>query len=140
LPINKEKKEILENKIIKLVKTNCLYKKESTEGFNPLQILFIDNSDLHKNKNYPILESLEKLNMLNKQDLLKISLKFKETKNFLDSISVLKSDKFNLIKSNYFELNNTKSENRIESFKNDFSEEIGVSENIQIYPKVLKFI
>jgi hypothetical protein len=58
----------------------------------------------------------------------------------LDSISVLSDEKKEIVKQNYFELNNTKAEDRIESFKNDFSAEIKNSKLLQIYPKVLKFI
>jgi hypothetical protein len=45
-----------------------------------------------------------------------------------------------LVKKHYYELNNTKEEKRIDNFRNDFKEEIVSSENIQIYPKVLKLI
>jgi len=58
----------------------------------------------------------------------------------LDSISVLDSDKIKIIKSNFFELNNTKTNDRIENFENDFSSEIKESKNISIYPKAIKLI
>jgi hypothetical protein len=45
-----------------------------------------------------------------------------------------------LVKKHYYELNNTKEEKRIDNFRNDFKEEIVSSKNIQIYPKVLRFI
>ena len=128
-PINLEKRKVLFEKIIFLSKQKEIINEK-----------FIDNSNLHKNKDFPILESLVKADILDKQDILKVSLKFKETKNFLDSIKVLDLNKIWIIKTHYFELNNTKSEDRIENFKIDFKEEIAESENIKIYPKVLKFI
>jgi len=129
LPINIDKKIQLENIVI-----NLNNKKSN------ISEIFLDNSDLHKDKDFPIIESLKKYQILDNHDLLKISLKFKETKNFLESISVLEKTKKDIIKSHYFELNNTKSEDRINNFKNDFSEEIKISQNIQIYPNILNFI
>ncbi len=142
LPINKEKKEILEKKIIQLTEVNYWKNNKLAEDFNVLKLSekFLDNSDLHKNKNYPIIESLEKNWILDKSDLIKISLNFKESKNFITSISVLENSKKEIIISHYFELNNTKSEDRINNFENDFKSEIDNSKNIEIYPKVLDFI
>jgi hypothetical protein len=129
LPLNKDKKLLLESKLLSLL-----------ENKDRIKNMFSENTDIHKNYNFPILESLEDLGFLNPDDLLKVSLKFKETNNFMDSISVLSEWKKNLVKKHYYELNNTKKEDRVESFKHDFHEEIEDSKNIQIYPKVLKFI
>jgi len=128
-PLNIEKKEVLKDKLVIL-----------EENKEKVSDIFIKNTYLHKNYNFPILESLEKLNFLDKNDLIKISLKFKETNNFLDSISILSNNKRDLVTRHYYELNNTKKDERIDNFKNDFKEEIINSKNIQIYPKVLKFI
>lgn len=129
LPLDKNKKILLESKLLFL-----LNNKEKVEN------IFLKNTDLHKNYNFPILESLENLGLLDKNDLLQISLKFKETSNFLDSILILPEWKKDLIKKYYYELNNTRKEDRIENFKHDFHEEIRDSKNIQIYPRVLSFI
>ena len=128
-PLNIEKKEVLKDKLLIL-----------EENKEKVSDIFIKNTYLHKNYNFPILESLEKLNFLDKNDLIKMSLKFKETNNFLDSISILSNNKRDLVTRHYYELNNTKKDERIDNFKNDFKEEIINSKNIQIYPKVLKFI
>ncbi len=133
LAINTEKKEILKNNLNKFFVEKWLNIIDISENF-------IKNTDLHKDKNFPLLENLEKYWEIDTNDLLKISLQFKETKNFLDSISDLNENKKELIKKNFFLLNNTKSENRIEEFQNDFNQEIRASKNIKIYPKVLKFI
>jgi hypothetical protein len=124
-----------------LNKNNSLKSLENLDENKSLNLdIFIKNINLYRNHNFPILESLKKLNFLNKNDLLEISLRFKETNNFLDSISVLNNDKKSLVTKHYYELNNTKKDKRIDNFKNDFKEEISNSKNIQIYPKVLKFI
>ena len=128
LPLNQEKKEVLKEKLLLILKNNNLEK------------IFRKNNDLRKDKNYPILEDLKKYWVLDENDLIKVSLKYKETHKFLDSISVLDAHKKEIVKHNYFELNNTKSQDRIESFENDFSSEIINSKLLQIYPKVLKFI
>lgn len=129
LPITKEKKEILKTKLFFLEKDKQKIDK-----------IFIKNSNLFYNKNFPILEWLEKAWFLTQDDILKVSLKFKETSNFLDSIYILDNNKFELIKSNYFDLNDTNSKDRIDNFENDFSSEIKESQNIRIYPKVIKLI
>jgi hypothetical protein len=72
--------------------------------------------------------------------LIKISLKYKETNNFLDAVSVLADNKKQIVKSHYYELNNDKIEKRQEHFEHDFKDEIKNSKLLQIYPKVLKFI
>ena len=129
LPLNIEKQKKLENKL------NVLLKKDIK-----LEKFFLKNTDFHKDKNFPILEDLEKYWVVDKEDLIKISLKYKETHNFLESISVLQQDKKEIIKSHFYELNNSRSEQRIENFQNDFKQEIDNSKYLQIYPKVLKFI
>jgi hypothetical protein len=128
LPVKKEKKILLKNKTLDLL-----------NGNKSLDI-FIKNTDLHKNINFPILEWLENHWILDNNDLLKISLKFKETNNFLESISVLDNNKKEIIKNHYFELNDTKSEDRINKFENDFKEEINNSKYLKIYPKIKKII
>jgi len=142
LPLNQERKENLKDKLILLAKASSWQVEMWTEGFSSLNMseIFRKNNDLRKDKNYPILEDLKKYWVLDENDLIQVSLKYKETHNFLDSISVLDAYKKEIIKHNYFELNNTKSQDRIESFENDFSSEIKNSKLLQIYPKVLKFI
>ncbi len=129
LTLNKSKKEFLKQKLFEL-----LNKKVD------LNKIFWKNNDLRKNKNFPILQDLGKYWILNKNDLIKISLKYKETHNFLDSIWVLNKEKKEIIQQNYFELNDTKNKERIENFKNDFKEEIKNSKYLKIYPKIIKFI
>jgi len=142
LPLNQEKKENLKDKLILLAKASSWQVEMWTEGFSSLNMseIFRKNNDLRKDKNYPILEDLKKYWVLDENDLIQINLKYKETHNFLDSIFVLSENKKEIVKHNYFELNNTKSQDRIESFENDFSSEIKNSKLLQIYPKVLKFI
>lgn len=102
--------------------------------------IYIQNSDLRKDFNFPILESMEQFWVLTNEELLNVSLKYKETPNFLESIKVLGQDKVELIKSHFYELNDTKNESRVWNFELDFWEEIKLSPNIQAYPKVIKFI
>jgi len=128
-PINKEKKVLFEKELAKLIGSKDIVESN-----------FLKISDLHKNHNFPILWDLERIWFINNNDLLKVSLKYKESKNFLESIKVLEAEKFELIKSNYFELNDTNKEERIENFSLDFKEEISNSKVLSIYPKVLKFI
>ena len=129
LPLNKEKKVLLELKLSKL----HLKKDKVSE-------LYIKNSDLHKDFNFPILESFEKFWILTQEDLFNVSLKYKENSNFLEAINVLDSDKIKLIKSHFYELNDTKDQNCISNFEDDFSQEIKISKNIKMYPKVINFI
>lgn len=129
LPLSKEKKDSFLENILNLDKKNIDFKE-----------LYINNTDLHKDDNFPIIESLFDNSILNKNDLVSISLKYKETKNFLESISWLQDNKKEIVKSNFFELNNTKTNDRISLFKSDFSSEIKLSTNISIYPKALSFI
>ena len=129
IPLNKNKQEQLDNKL------NILLEKKIN-----FDEIFRKNNDLRKNKNFPILQDLEKYEILDKNDLIKISLKYKETHNFLESIWTLQNSKKEIIKSHFYELNNTKQEKRIEKFNNDFKQEIANSKYIKIYPKVLKFI
>ncbi len=128
-PINQLKKEIFLKKI-----KNLWDKKEKIND------IFIKKTSINKDKNFPIIEDLIKYWELNQDDLLKISLKYKEKKDFLDAISILSEDKKELIKAHYYELNDYKSEKRIESFQNDFSSEIKKSKYLRIYPKILRFI
>lgn len=86
------------------------------------------------------MEALEDHNILDKNDLIKISLKFKETHNFLDSISVLDDEKKQIIKDHFYELNDDKTEERQQNFENDFRWDILKSKILKVYPKVLKFI
>jgi len=60
LPINKEKKGLIKEKIFHLIKNNNLNDKQ-VDDFNYLNIseIFINNSDLHKNHNFPILDALK---------------------------------------------------------------------------------
>jgi len=131
-----------ENKRIKL-KDNLIllnWKKEE------VRTIFKKNTDLHKNINFPIIEDLIKQGFLNSNDLIIISLKFKENDNFLDSIVDLDFSKKEEIKKYYYELNNTKVEERIDDFKNDFKEELELynnnrKERIEIkYPQLIPFI
>ncbi len=133
LPINTDKKDILKNKVLKILRVN-------NSKISDISEQFIKNSDLHKNYNFPILEWLNNHWVLDKNDLINISLKYKKTKNFLESIKILDLNKIEIIKSNYFELNNTWIEKRQENFEIDFKKEINNSKLLKVYPKVLKFI
>ncbi len=128
-PLELKRKNILETKFFNLLDKNLSFEN-----------IFLKNNDLRRNYNYPVLEALEKHNILDKDDLIKISLKFKETNNFLDSINVLSEEKKQIVKNHYYELNDDKTEERQENFKNDFKKEIWNSKVLKIYPKILKFI
>jgi hypothetical protein len=52
----------------------------------------------------------------------------------------LSKEKTEIIKNNFFLLNNTKTQNRIDDFKNDFKSEIESSKNINIYPNIINFV
>ncbi len=129
LPIDKNKKLFFETSL-----TNLL------ENKNTIEKIFLKNKLININHNFPILESLKNLEFLNENDLLKVSLEFKQKNDFIDAIWVLSNDKKDLIKKHYYELNNTKKQDRIKNFENDFSSEIKNSKNITFYPKVLNFI
>lgn len=127
--LSKEKKEKLFTKITNLEKNKNFFEEK-----------FTLSSDISKDTNYPILESLKEKEILTSSDLIDVSLKYKEKKNFLESISVLTEDKIEIIKKHFFDLNDTKVEDRINNFKSDFKNEIESSKNLQIYPNVINFI
>ena len=52
----------------------------------------------------------------------------------------MSKEKTEIIKNNFFLLNNTKTQNRIDDFKNDFKSEIESSKNINIYPNIINFV
>lgn len=129
LYLSKEKKENLVLKISNLEKNKDFFSEK-----------IIQNSDISKDVNYPLLEDLEKKWILTKTDLIDISLKYKEKKDFLSASKIIWESKFEIIKKSFFDLNDTKSADRIENFKTDFSSEIENSKNIQIYPNLLNFV
>lgn len=129
LPLNNEDKKIFEWKIL-----NLFWKNDKINDF------LNKNNDLRKDYNYIILESLEKNWLINWEDILKISLKYKENNSFIDSLSVLDIDKKDLIKKNFYDLNDSKSSLRIEKFENDFSEDLDNSKQISYFPKITKFV
>lgn len=129
ISLSKEKKEKLFTKITNLEKNKNFFEEKLTLS-----------SDISKDTNYPILESLKEKEILTSSDLIDVSLKYKEKKNFLESINVLTEDKIEIIKKHFFELNDTKTEDRINNFKSDFKNEVESSKNLQIYPKVINFI
>gem|GEM_PF-702353 len=53
---------------------------------------------------------------------------------------MLEINKFEIVKSHFFQLNNTKKIDRIDNFKNEFSFEIENSENAKTYPTVVNFV
>lgn len=129
IPLKKEKKEKLLLKIESIEKNKDFFSEKMQK-----------NLDITKNKNYPILQDLKSKDLLSETDLIDISIKFKETKNFLQSSKIIWKEKFELIKKNYFDLNDTKAETRINNFKKDFKDEINSSENLKIYPNVINLI
>jgi len=129
IPLNTKWKSILETKFFILYDKNILFEN-----------IFLKNSILRRDYNYPILEVLKKHNILDNNDLIKISLKFKETNSFLDSITILTEEKKEIVKKHYYELNDNKIEERQQNFKNDFKQEIWNSQILKLYPKILKFI
>lgn len=129
LYLSSEKKENLVLKISNLEKNKEFFSEK-----------IIQNSDISKDVNYPLLEDLEKKWIVTKTDLIDISLKYKEKKDFLSASKTVSKNKFEIIKKSFFDLNDTKSTDRIENFKIDFSSEIENSKNIQIYPNLLNFV
>lgn len=129
LSLSKEKKDLLLSKISVLEKNK-----------NFLEEKILKNSDITKDTNFPILEDLVEKWVLEKSNLIDISLRYKEKNNFLESLKVLEINKFEIVKSHFFQLNNTKKIDRIDNFKNEFSFEIENSENAKIYPTVVNFV
>ena len=129
LSLSKEKKDLLLSKISVLEKNK-----------NFLEEKILKNSDITKDTNFPILEDLVEKWVLEKSNLIDISLRYKEKNNFLESLKVLEINKFEIVKSHFFQLNNTKKIDRIDNFKNEFSSEIENSENAKIYPTVVNFV
>lgn len=129
IPLSKEKKENLAEKILNL---------EKNKDFLSEKIL--DNSDISKDVNFPILEDLEKKWVLQKVDIVDISLAYKQKKNFLESLDWIWKEKKEILKQHFFDLNNTKTSDKVENFKNDFKDEINSSQNLKIYPNLLNFI
>ena len=129
LSLSKEKKDLFLSKISVLEKNR-----------NFLEEKILKNSDITKDTNFPILEGLVEKWALEKSDLIDISLRYKEKNNFLESLKVLEINKFEIVKSHFFQLNNTKKIDRIDNFKNEFSFEIENSENAKTYPTVVNFV
>ncbi|RKW21477.1 hypothetical protein D8B46_07460 [Candidatus Gracilibacteria bacterium] len=129
LNLSSQKKEILFSKISLLEKNKDFF----ADKINKV-------SDISKDINFPIIENLIEKGILTNTDLIDISLRYKEKKDFLESISILSKEKTEIIKNNFFLLNNTKTQNRIDDFKNDFKSEIESSKNINIYPNIINFV
>lgn len=129
LNLSSQKKEILLSKISLLEKNKDFF----ADKINKV-------SDISKDINFPIIENLIEKWILTNTDLIDISLRYKEKKDFLESISILSKEKTEIIKNNFFLLNNTKTQNRIDDFKNDFKSEIESSKNINIYPNIINFV
>ena len=129
LNLSSQKKEILFSKISLLEKNKDFF----ADKINKV-------SDISKDINFPIIENLIEKWILTNTDLIDISLRYKEKKDFLESISILSKEKTEIIKNNFFLLNNTKTQNRIDDFKNDFKSEIESSKNINIYPNIINFV
>jgi len=129
LNLSSQKKEILFLKISLLEKNKDFF----ADKINKV-------SDISKDINFPIIENLIEKWILTNTDLIDISLRYKEKKDFLESISILSKEKTEIIKNNFFLLNKTKTQNRIDDFKNDFKSEIESSKNINIYPNIINFV
>lgn len=129
ISLTKEKKEKLFSKLTNLEKNKNFFEEK-----------FSKNSDISKDPNFPILETLKQKEILSNSDLVDISLKYKEKKNFLEAVRILNDDKFETIKTHFFELNDTKTADRVGNFKNDFKSEIESSKSLQIYPNIVNFI
>lgn len=129
ISLTKEKKDILYLKISKLLENKNFFE----EKVNKI-------SDISKDPNYPILETLESKWILDKTDLINISLSYKEKRNFLDSLNILWNDKTEIIKNHFFDLNNIKTEDKINNFKSDFKEDIDKSKILPVYPKIISLV
>jgi len=132
LPLSVEKKEKLKNKILKLDN-----KKQN------LSEIFTKNTNLKKDKNFPIIESLIERKILDNSDLLAISSNFSKKWNIKNSLDLLTKEKKEIIKEYLYLSNWTNKEEKINSFKNEYSSEIKKIE--QKYPSnivnwVVKFV
>lgn len=122
LNISKEKKELLKAKILKLEN-----KKEK------ILDIFVKNSEIIKDKNYPILESLASRNILNNSELLSISSEFKSKWFIKYSLYWISKEKRELINHYIYLSNWINKEEKINSFKQEYFSEIKVLE--QKYPQ-----
>lgn len=129
IPLNWENKNFLFSKFEFILKNKNIVSEN-----------IIQHSDLKKDWNYAILESLLEYWNLNNNDIINISLKYKESWNFLESIVVLSEEKKELIKLNLNTLKSTSSHQKEKEFKNEFKDEISSSTLIQKYPRIINFI
>jgi len=122
LYIPENKKEILKQKILKLEN-----KKEK------ILDIFSKNSDIIKDKNFPILESLISRNILNNSEILSISQEFKNNWLIKESLNNIPKEKRELVRHYIYLANWTDKQEKINSFSQEYSSEIKSLE--QKYPQ-----
>ncbi|MDQ7008806.1 MAG: hypothetical protein Q9M94_00765, partial [Candidatus Gracilibacteria bacterium] len=113
LPLNTEKKEKVKNKILKL----------ENKRSNILDI-FIKNSDIKKDKDFPIIESLLERKILDNSDFILLSSEFNKKGSIKLSIDLLDKNKKDLIKKYLYLAHPNKKEENIKSFKVEYNSEI----------------
>ena len=113
LPVSLRKRETLKTKILQLN-----WKKQECNE------IFWKNTDLSRDFNYPILESLLSQKLLSQADLLSIYGNYRETKSLRRSLANLSVDKREMVHSYFYSLNNDKNEEKTSDFKQEYSTEI----------------
>jgi len=124
LILSKSSKEILTEKVSSLEKTKF--------NFNDI---FIKQTNIKLDSNYPILESFLNSHIINNSDLLEISLSFKKTNSIKSSIYGLDKYKVETLEKAFFLTNDTKKDN-IKNFETDFETEIKVMPVFSSFPIV----
>lgn len=113
LPLKLDKQDKLKNKILKL---------ETKKS--KISEIFIKNTNLSRDKYFPIIESLIERKILDNSDLILISWDFIKSWNIKNSLDHLKKEKINIINKYIYLANSTKKEEKIWAFKNEFNLEI----------------
>ncbi len=146
----KTSKEAFESAMEKTLKQVPLQDDKKQELFKSIQKLeqkkdfiqenIIIEKNIKKDPNFPILESLEQQGVLENTDIAEIALQYKSGKNIIESTHFLSDTKREIITKNFYELNNTNTQDKIKHFEEDYKEEIQACPMIRKFPKVTKFI
>ena len=113
LPIESEKKEKLQSKMVNLSQKKEDYKE-----------IFTRNTEFTRDSNYPILENLLSQKVISESELLRIYSSFQKTKNIKLSLQNIPKEKKSIILEYFYEVNSWEKEERIDNFKREYHSEI----------------
>lgn len=129
IPLQSEKKQELTESIKKLLP----YKDIISESIS-------QEKNIKKDPDFPIIESLVTSWELGASDLAEITLQYKTGRNIIESTHFLSETKRGVVTKNFYELNNTRSDEKIKNFELDFQAEIENSPQIKKFPRVIQFL